>query len=90
MPQAIVDPDELERFTKELKQFNNRVEQMLRELTFRFNRVGDTWKDIEHQRFAEEFAQTSRMLHQFVVSSERHIPVLMKKAEYARAYLNQR
>jgi len=85
-----VNLEDLERFTKELDQFNVRAEAMLKELNFRFNRVGETWKDAEHQRFAAEFRESSKNLERFIVSSQKHIPVLRKRVESLRAYLNSR
>lgn len=62
----------------------------MNQLQAQFNRVGDTWRDHEHQRFAQEFEQTMRILHQFSRSSEQQIPFLQKKAQRLREYLNQR
>ncbi|MGI8483748.1 MAG: hypothetical protein ACR2OU_05755 [Thermomicrobiales bacterium] len=90
MADVKVNLEDLERFTKELDQFNVRAEAMLKELNFRFNRVGETWKDAEHQRFAQEFKDSSKNLERFIVSSQKHIPVLRKRVESLRAYLNSR
>lgn len=90
MPQAIASPEELERFARELKEFNGQLAQSMSRLQGQFNRLGDTWRDQEQQRFAQEFEQTVRMLQQFSRSSEQQIPILLKKAQHLRAYLNQR
>jgi hypothetical protein len=52
--------------------------------------VGETWRDQEHQRYAQEFEQTMRILQQFSRSSEQQIPFLLRKAQKLREYLNQR
>jgi hypothetical protein len=56
----------------------------------RFNNLGDTWRDQEHIKFAQEFEQTMRVLQQFRRSSEQQIPFLLRKAQRLRDYLNQR
>ena len=89
-PQAIVNPDDLERFARELKQFNEQVRGSTSRLQGQFGRLGATWRDQEHQKFAREFEQTMRVLHQFMRTSEVHIPFLLRKAQRARDYLSQR
>ncbi len=90
MPKAIADPDDLERFARELKQFNSRLQDSMRRLQAQFNRLGETWRDQEHQKFAREFEQTMRALYQFQRASEQQIPLLLRKAQKLREYLNQR
>lgn len=90
MPQAVADPDDLEKFARDLKQFNSQLTESMSRLQAQFDRVGDTWRDQEHQRYAQEFAQTMRVLKQFSRSSEQQIPFLQKKAQRLREYLNQR
>ena len=89
-PQAIASPEELERFARELKQFNNQLQDSMSRLNAQFNRLGDTWRDQEHQKFAQEFEQTMRVLQHFRRSSDQQIPFLLRKAQRLRDYLNQR
>ena len=44
----------------------------------------------EHQKFAQEFQQTMRVLHQFTRAADQQIPFLQRKAQRLREYLNQR
>ncbi len=90
MPQAIADPNDLERFARELKRFNSQLQENMRRLQAQFNRLGETWRDQEHQKFAREFEQTMRVLLQFQRASEQQIPLLLRKAQKLREYLNQR
>lgn len=90
MPQAIADPEELERFAKNLKQFNAELTRSMSRLQSQFNTLGDTWKDQEHARFAQEFQQTVRVLQNFTRVADAHIPFLIRKAQRIRDYLNQR
>ena len=86
---VICSPEELERFAGQLKQFNAQLVDSMSRLEGQFAGLGETWRDQEHQKFAQEFEQTMRVLHHFVRSSEQHIPFLLKKAQALRAYLNR-
>ena len=90
MSQAIMDPEEVRRFAKELKHFNAGLQQGLALLDARFKLLGDTWQDQEHQKFAEEFSQTMRVLKKFVEVSNEHTPFLLRKAQRIEDYLEQR
>jgi uncharacterized protein YukE len=88
--QAIASPEELERFARELHSFNGQLRDSMGRLQGQFNRLGDTWRDREHQKFAQEFTQTMRVLQQFMRSADEQIPFLQRKAQRVRDYLNQR
>lgn len=90
MPQAIADPDELERFAKALKQFDSDLSSRMSQLKGQFAQLGGTWRDQEHARFAQEFQQTMTVLERFIRDAEAHIPLLTKKARIIREYLNTR
>ncbi|MBD3308372.1 hypothetical protein GF339_18195 [candidate division KSB3 bacterium] len=90
MPQAIVDPEELQRFAQNLKQFNAQLRQGMKQINGQFNQLGSTWRDQEHQKFAQEYQQTMRVIDRFLQTADQHIPFLIRKAQRAREYLNQR
>ena len=90
MSQAIADPEELERFARDLKQFNVQLGDSMGRMNARFARLGDTWRDLEHQKFAQEYEQTMRVLAQFMRTADQHIPFLQRKAARIRDYLSQR
>jgi len=90
MAQAVANPEELERFAHDLKQFNQQLADSMSRLNGQFNNLGDTWRDQEQQKFAREFEQTVRVLQQFIRTSEEQIPFLVRKAQRLRDYLNQR
>ncbi|HHM23448.1 MAG TPA: hypothetical protein ENJ23_00230 [Bacteroidetes bacterium] len=90
MPQAIADPEALERFARQLKRFNSELQHSMKRLKGEFTRLDDTWRDQEHQKFAQEFEQTLRVLQQFSRTSEQQIPLLLRKAQKLREYLHQR
>lgn len=90
MSQAIMDPEEVRRFAKELKTFNTGLQQRMSLLEARFKALGDSWQDQEHRKFADEFAQMMRALKKFVEVSDRHAPFLLRKARRIESYLEQR
>lgn len=90
MSKAIVDPGELRRFAHDLKRFNEQLGNQMSVLHGRLIGLGQTWRDQEHNKFAEEFEQTMKVLSRFVESSNKHIPFLLRKAERVEEYLQQR
>lgn len=62
----------------------------MKRLNGQFARLGGTWRDQEHRKFAQEYQQTMRVLNQFQRSSDQQIPFLLRKARRLRDYLNQR
>jgi uncharacterized protein YukE len=90
MPKAIVDPADLRRFAHNLKHFNNELQQQMASLQGQFASLGDTWRDQEHEKFAQEFAETMLVVRRFVDAASHHIPFLLRKAERIEEYLQQR
>lgn len=84
-----MDPEEVRRFAKELKRFNDDVQVRAGALQARFASLGSTWQDQEHEKFAEEFIMTMKVLKKFVEVSEKHAPFLMRKAQRIEEYLDQ-
>ncbi len=89
MSQAIVDPEDLRRFAGMLRDFNGDLQSKLTVLAGQLNSLSQTWRDQEHQKFAEEFSQHLRMAARFVEANEEHIPYLLRKAERIEEYLQQ-
>jgi uncharacterized protein YukE len=90
MAQAIMEPEEVRRFAKELKRFNDDLQNRASALHARFAALGSTWQDQEHEKFAEEFTATMKVLKKFVEISEKHTPFLLKKAQRIEEYLHQK
>lgn len=87
MPQAIVDPDDLRDFASQLRHFNELIAEATSSMQSHFAKLGETWRDQEQAKFADEFEQTLRVIRQFHESSEEHIPMLLRKAEDVDKYL---
>lgn len=90
MSNVIGNPEELDRFARNLKEFNKQLRESMSRLQGQFSRLGDTWRDQEHQKFAQEFEQTMRLLRNFTQTSDAHVPFLQRKAQKLREFLNQR
>jgi uncharacterized protein YukE len=90
MAQAIMDPEEVRRFAKELKRFNDDVQVRASALQSRFHALSSTWQDQEHEKFAEEFIATMKVLRKFTEVSETQTPYLLRKAQRIEEYLGQR
>ena len=90
MAQAIVSPEEIRRFAARLKQFNNDLMNQLTVLHGQVAGLGQTWRDREHDKFDEEFEQTMLVMKRFVEATNQHIPFLLRKADRADEYLQQR
>jgi uncharacterized protein YukE len=89
MSRAIVDPVELRRFAQSLKHFSGELQHSLAVVQGQFAALGDTWRDQEHEKFAQEFEQTMHVLGCFVENADLHIPFLLRKAERVEEYLQQ-
>jgi len=85
-----MDPEEVRRFASELKRFNDDVQMRAASLQARFSALGTTWQDQDHEKFAEEFITTMKVLRKFMEISEKHTPYLLRKAERIEQYLDQR
>lgn len=90
MPQAIADPAEMRRFAQALKAFGQELQTRMGGLRGQFHGLGQTWRDKEHEKFAEEFETTMQAIARFVEVSNQHIPFLMRKADRIEEYLQQR
>lgn len=90
MSNAVMDPEQVRRFADELNRFNVETLARLGSLQARFAAVGDTWKDQEHEKFAEEFLQVVKTLRKFIEISQQQAPFLLRKAQHIEDYLKQR
>jgi uncharacterized protein YukE len=85
---AVVDPEELRRFAFDLKRFNTEVQAQVVSIQRRFSKLGETWRDQEHEKFADDFNKMMGVFTKFVDTSEKHIPFLLRKAQKAQEYLD--
>ncbi len=90
MPQAIVDPEDLHKFAVDLKRFGGEVQAQIATIYRQFTKLGETWQDQEQAKFAGEFQHMVTVVTKFVNAAEEQVPILLRKAEAIRRYLEQR
>ena len=90
MARAVVDPEELRRFAHTLQHFSNELRHQVAVLQGQFAGLGDTWRDQEHEKFAQEFVETMQVVNHFLGTAAQHVPFLLRKAERIDEYLQQR
>ncbi len=89
MAQAIVDPEQLRQFAGLLRRYNQQLRDSTATLTQAMGRLSESWRDQEHNKFAEEFDEQVKQVQRLVERSEQHIPYLLKKAELIEQYLQR-
>lgn len=89
MAQAIVDPEQLRQFAGLLRRYNQQLRDSTTTLTQAMGRLSESWRDQEHNKFAEEFDEQLKQVQRLVERSEQHIPYLLKKAELIEQYLQR-
>lgn len=89
MAQAIVDPEQLRQFAGLLRRYNQQLRDSTTTLGQAMGRLSESWRDQEHNKFAEEFDEQLKQVQRLVERSEVHIPYLLKKAELIEQYLQR-
>ena len=87
MPQAVVDPDELRDFARNLKKFNSELRDRATSLNNQLAALGSTWRDQEHKKFVEKFHDHMKVLARFTENADQHVPYLLRKADLIEDYL---
>ena len=90
MAQAIMDPDEVRRFSEQLKRFTGDLQGQATALQARLHTLGDSWQDQEFEKFSEEFKDTMKALKRFIEASNQYAPYLQRKAQRIEDYLKQK
>ena len=86
MSQAHVDPQSLRQFNDELRQFNEFIEEFLIDIKHKLNRLGETWRDQEYEKFTNVFQGTKRLLENFNDEAAKIVPQLEKEADLAEKF----
>ncbi len=87
MPQAVVDPEELREFARNLKKFNHELRERSRSLANQLTALGASWRDQEHKKFSQQFEEGMKMITRFLENNDRHVPYLLRKADHIDEYL---
>jgi len=87
MPQAIGDPDELDRFAQSLAQFIDTLNEAVNGLNHSFGTLGDTWQDEKRASFEEDYNALVQQLSCFEANASEQVPYLHALASRLRDYL---
>ncbi|GIW92902.1 MAG: hypothetical protein KatS3mg110_0943 [Pirellulaceae bacterium] len=87
MPQAIGDPDELNRFAHALQLFVDSLNDAVGNLDRAFAALGDTWQDQKRAEFEEEYNALVQQLRQFEANASEQIAYLGVLAARLQDYL---
>jgi len=87
MAQAIVDPEELRQFASLLRRMQLAMRDQLNTVQHQLDTLSATWRDQEHVRFAERFAEHTRGMAKLTEESDEYVHYLLRKAEQIEAYL---
>lgn len=90
MARAIVDPDELRRFSGQLKQTSEQLRSAKANIMSEFDNLHETWRDEKFERFDRLFIECLTLLDRYTKEAELYSDFLRKKAEYAQRYLDNR
>ena len=87
MPQAIGDPDELDRFAKSLTQFIDTLNEAVNGLNHSFGVLGDTWQDEKRANFEEVYNALVQQISHFEANASEQVSYLHVLASHLRDYL---
>jgi len=87
MTQAVVDPDELRQFARNLQKFNTDLRERVAMLANQMAALGTSWRDQEHKKFVEKFELNMRVITRYTEEADQHVPYLLRKAEHIEDYL---
>ena len=87
MPQAVVDPEEVRQFARNLKKFTGDLRSRLSVVNNHLTALGETWRDQEHKKFVNRFEDHTRHLVKFLEENDEHVRYLLRKADQIDEYL---
>ena len=90
MVQAIVDPVDVQKFAAQLRQHNNDLRNLLNQMNGQLQSLGQTWRDVEYNKFQGDFKNAAMTLGRFADNSDQYAIFLNRKAAKAQEYLQQR
>ena len=86
MPQAVVDPEELRLFARNLRRFSHDLRERTNSLANQLASLSSSWRDQEHTKFMDQFQEHMKVIARFTDATEEYIPYLLRKAEYIEQY----
>ena len=84
MATVISNADDMDEFATQLNSFSRDLTGQTSRLRAQFRRLGETWRDPQYAKFAQEFEQTMRNLERFVRTADEVVPKLHSTAQRIR------
>jgi uncharacterized protein YukE len=83
MSQAFVNPERLRAFAQGARGFGEQTGESMGRLEAQIQRLGNTWRDQEYQRFTQEFHKVKAQLAVLRGEIDKLVPVLEADAKAA-------
>lgn len=90
MPKAIVDPEELRRFSVCLDDLAGKVRNRKSTLNSKFRNLKSVWQDEKYHQFARLYEETTSNIERFCVNTEQLAQYLREKQKPLRRYQENR
>jgi uncharacterized protein YukE len=90
MSKAVVDPDQMRKFSSQLDQSSKNLRDQKAAVIAGFSKLQETWRDDKYARFDQLFSESMRALERYIQESERYSTFLKQKAQRAQRYMDQR
>lgn len=83
MNKVYIEPERLRKFSSDLGNFRNGVNELTNRLNGNISRLGESWQDDGFRQFKEHFERTKQRLRKFSDIVEQTIPKLERDANAA-------
>lgn len=90
MAGAIVDPEELRKFSYHLQKVSMDLRGLKDSTKVKMNHLSQSWKDNENAKFIQQFEQETKMLDKLIHIAEEYSNFLKRKASSLDPYFNTR
>ncbi len=80
------DAEQLAQFANQLGQFQQLTYETALQMTAQFKRLGESWNDVQYERFAVRIENFNKQILQFLMSTENLPPALIQLAEQIDQY----
>lgn len=85
MASVYIDPDQVDDFAALMLAMSRDIETQVRGVRGDFVRLGDSWRDAEYFRFAQEIQAAEQTMRRYLEELENYVNFLKQKAADARA-----
>ena len=86
---AIADPNDLRKFAKALRRYDNEIRARTSQLNSQFRQLSGTWQDQQQRKFSDEFDRTRKQIDRYLSVAKDYAQFLEKEAKHIDAYLSE-